>query len=403
MKKILPLLVFIFLFTSNVFAVNEIKVGALLSLTGDWSSLGQTSKAAIELAVTDINKFSQSIGSSTKINLRIEDTKLDPQTAYEKLQLLNKAGYKIIIGPQSSAEILGLKKYADENGILIISMGSTASNLSTPDDNIFRMCPEQFQEAKAVVSLIQDDGIKYIIPVYRLDIGNEGLYKSVYDVANEEKLFLTEPVSYTTDAMEFANVLELIKNKITEASSKFPLSQIGIYLAAFDENMELFRQASTVTELSRVKWYGSDGAALSNVLISNSVASDFAIKADYPCPIFGLDNNASEKWLPVKRAVQDITGIEPDAFALSAYDAMWLIVISQTMNNFSKDINKIKSSLIQSASNYYGLTGWTHFNAAGDRQFGNFDYWIVKKNDDGTYSWVKVDSYNGMSGDIIGN
>lgn len=402
MKKILSLLVFIFLISSTAFSANEIKIGALLSLTGEWSSLGLNSKAAIELAVSDANRFLQSINSNTKINLRIEDTKLDPQTALDKLMLLNKAGYKLIIGPQSSAEILGLKKYADENGILIISMGSTASNLSV-NDNIFRMCPDDHQEAKAIVSLMQDDGIKYIVPVYRLDIGNEGLYKSVYDVANTEKLFLTEPVSYTTDATEFGNVLDLIKNKITEATSKFPMSQIGIYLAAFDENMELFREASTIPELSRVKWYGSDGAALSQVLISNSVASDFAIKADYPCPIFGLDNRAAEKWMPIKKVIQDKTGIEPDAFALSAYDALWLIINAQTLNNYSKDINKIKSAFTQSAANYYGLTGWTQLNSSGDRQFGNFDYWIVKKNDDGTYSWVQADSYDGMSGTITGN
>lgn len=402
MKKLFPLLAFIFLFTSNVFPANEIKVGALLSLTGEWSSLGLNSKAAIELAVNDANRFLQSVNSNTKINLRIEDTKLDPHTALEKLMLLNKAGYKLIIGPQSSSEILGLKKYADENGILIVSMGSTASNLSI-DDNIFRMCPDDHQEAQAIVSLMQDDGIKYIVPVYRLDIGNEGLYKSMYDVASEEKLFLTEPVSYTTDATEFGNVLELIKNKIIEATSKFPMSQIGIYLAAFDENMELFREASTIPELSRVKWYGSDGAALSQVLISNSVASDFAIKADYPCPIFGLDNRASEKWMPIKKIIQDKTGIEPDAFSLSSYDALWLIVNAQTLNNYSADINKIKSAFTQSAANYYGLTGWTQLNSAGDRQFGNFDYWIVKKNEDGTYSWVQADSYDGMSGDILGN
>lgn len=401
MKKIY-FLIFALLTITNLYS-QDIKVGALLSLTGEWSSLGINSKTALEIAKSDIDKYLTSVNSKVKIDLRIEDTKLDPQTALDKLKELNLAGYKIIIGPQSSAEIFAIKKYADENNILIISQSSTASNLSIPDDNIFRMCPDDFSEAKAITSLITDDNIKYIIPVYRLDIGNEGLYKSVYDVAISEKILVSEPVTYTDDSENFENIVANIKTKLSEALTKFPNSQIGIYLAAFDENMDLFREASKSSDLGKVKWYGSDGAALSKVLISNSVASDFAIRVDYPCPIFGLDNNASEKWMPVKKAIYESTRIEADAFALATYDALWLVYLSQISNGFSKDINVIKNSFTGMASNYYGLTGWTHLNASGDRQFGNFDYWIVRKNNDGNYEWVKVDSYDGMSGNIIGN
>jgi len=315
------------------------RYSALLSLTGEWSSLGINSRAALEIAKADIEKYLTSINSKARIDLRIEDTKLDPQTALDKLKLLNLAGYKIVIGPQSSAEILGIKKYADENNMLIISQSSTASDLSVAGDNIFRLCPDDLGEAKAITSLILDDNIKYLIPVYRLDIGNEGLYKSLNDVATKEKLFVSEPITYTDDSENFDNILDKLKIKLNEALSKFPNTQIGVYLAAFDENMEIFREAYKFPELEKVKWYGSDGAALSKVLISNSVASDFAISVDYPCPIFGLENNASEKWMPVKKAIFESTRMEADAFALATYDALWIVYLSQISNGISTFAN----------------------------------------------------------------
>src|SRR5689334_11230970 len=43
--------------TDNTPPQQTIKVGALLSLTGNWSSLGINSKAALEIAAADINSY----------------------------------------------------------------------------------------------------------------------------------------------------------------------------------------------------------------------------------------------------------------------------------------------------------------------------------------------------------
>ena len=84
-----------------------------------------------------------------------------------------------VIGPQSSAEVARIKPYADANNILVISQGSTASSLAIPGDNILRFCPNDTREAEALVALLQHDGIRAIVPLWRNDAGNNGLHDSV--------------------------------------------------------------------------------------------------------------------------------------------------------------------------------------------------------------------------------
>lgn len=80
--------------------------------------------------------FFSDFNSTAKVKLIIEDTKTDPEVALEKLRNLSEMGIRVVIGPDSSAEVEAVKAYADENGILVISQSSTAISLAIPGDNV---------------------------------------------------------------------------------------------------------------------------------------------------------------------------------------------------------------------------------------------------------------------------
>ena len=84
---------------------SDITVGALLSLTGSWSTLGLTSRALLQMAVAEINSFFASVGSPGRVRLQVEDTALDPKAAVNALKVLAGSGARLVIGPQSSAEV----------------------------------------------------------------------------------------------------------------------------------------------------------------------------------------------------------------------------------------------------------------------------------------------------------
>ena len=89
--------------------------------------------------------------------------------------------------------------------------------------------------------------------------------------------------------------------------------------------MDVFQSAQSDLTLSSTTWYGSDGVALSAALTGDATAAAFAASVDYPNPIFGLDDSLQSEWQPIADAIEARTGIQPDAFALSAYDALFVV------------------------------------------------------------------------------
>jgi branched-chain amino acid transport system substrate-binding protein len=125
---------------------NHFVVGALLSLTGPGRTLGQTSEAALQPAADDLNAQLSGQGSATRVSVRVEDTGLDPARALDRLRTLAGEGVRVFVGPQSSSEVAALKPFADSAGVVVLSQGSTASSLSIPDDNVFRLVPDDSHE-----------------------------------------------------------------------------------------------------------------------------------------------------------------------------------------------------------------------------------------------------------------
>src|SRR5436190_23004575 len=155
------------------------KVGVLVSLTGSWSSLGQNTVAALQIAEEQIEAEAIRQHGGYRFHFFVRDTQLDPSQALDAITDLDRRGVKIVIGPQTSAEVARIKPYADAHNILVISQGSTASSLAIPGDNIFRFCPNDTREAEALVALLRHDGIRAIVPLWRNDAGNNGLHNSV--------------------------------------------------------------------------------------------------------------------------------------------------------------------------------------------------------------------------------
>lgn len=112
----------------------------------------------------------------------------------------------------------------------------------------------------------------------------------------------------------------------------------------------------------------------------------------YPCPIFGLDDALATKWLPVANQIRAQTGITPDAFALSAYDALWIAVQAHVKVRRVGAVAAFKRALVETAASYTGITGPTTLNAAGDRRLGSFDFWGVCGTGS-AFQWIRLASY----------
>ena len=371
----------------------EFKIGVLASLTGSGNSLGQDTVAALQIATDQLDAEAKANQGGYRFHLFVRDTQQDPVKALAAIKDLDKRGVQIIVGPQTSAEVAMIKPFADAHNILVISQGSTASSLAIAGDNIFRFCPNDKREAAAIVALMQHDGIHAIVPLWRNDAGNNGLHDSVKAAFENIGGTVTSGFQYQPTTTDFsaatASVASQIQSLVTAGADP---NSIAIYLAAFDEAVGVFHSAATNFTLSSTRWYGSDGVALSAALTGDASASAFAASAYYPNPTFGLDDALQKLWQPVANAIEARTGITPDAFALSAYDALFVVERALRVTGNLKDFSSFKSAFVDAANAYSGVTGSTALDTAGDRLSADFDFWAVRQVN-GTFSWVRIGTY----------
>lgn len=375
---------------------DELVIGGLFSRTGNWNTLGRNAEVALELAVADANVALADNGSDLRVRAEVVDTRLDPQGALAGLNQLIAGGARFVVGPQSSAEVAALKATADAAGVLLLSPSSTAGSLAIAGDNVFRFTPSDGPEGEAIAALMQADGVRAVVPVWRDDAGNSGLEAATRRAFTALGGTVTTGVRYGATTSDFSATVASLRTDVSAAQAQVGAGNVAVYLAAFDEVVGLFRRAQSDPVLSSVRWYGSDGVALSTALSGDAQAAAFAVRSGYPNPVFGLDPAAAPLAAPLLARIEARTGIAPDAFALAVYDAARVAVQAYVAARAAPEPAALRVYLAQAANAYFGATGWTALNEAGDRRYGVFDFWALRA---GTPApvWTRVAQYHPAS------
>ncbi len=367
-----------------------ISVVGLFSLTGNWSSLGITSKAALEVASEDINQYLTAKKVNYGIKFTVYDTKLDAELTKSYFTKAKNEGAKFIIGPQSSAELAALKPLSDDAELLVVSQSSTAGSLAIPKDAIFRFCPPDKIEGAATAATIYAKGFRGLVTVSRDDAGNKGLQTSTGAAFTAKGGQTVATAPYATSGANYTALIASIKGQVNTLIGVHGADKVGIYLASFDEGIEIFKLAAADPVLNSVKWFGGDGVVLSTAFLNDAAVAEFAIKTGFFAPSFGLPVATESQWKPIAARIKAKTGIEPDAFALAAYDIAWMIVYTLEANNGSTiDFSNTKGRFTVQANARSGIVGAEALDVNGDRASGTFDYFGIVK-EGSAYVWKLV-------------
>ena len=367
-----------------------VDVRGLFSLTGNWSSLGVTSNAAIQLAMEDINTYLAKKNAGFRIASSVSDTKLDTVLAKSLFTKAKNEKIHFVIGPQSSAELAALKPLSDAANIIVVSQSSTAGSLAIANDNIFRFCPSDKIEGAAMANTIAKKGFKGLVTVSRDDAGNKGLQTSTGAAFTTAGGQVAAIAPYATTTTDYTPVVASIKTQLNTMIATYGADKAAIYLASFDEGTAILKLAAADPVLSSVKWFGGDGVVLSTAFLNDAAVADFVIKTSFFAPSFGLSAATQDKWAPVAARIKAKTGTDPDAFALVAYDAMWTIAYTlEATNGSTTDFAALKTAFVENANKNTGIAGAETLDEFGDRANGTFDYFSIVKN--GTsYAWQLV-------------
>jgi ABC-type branched-subunit amino acid transport system substrate-binding protein len=355
-----------------------------------------------------VNKHFEDINSSSHFRILMADSRTSPEESLAAIKKLQENGAKIIVGPATSTAVSAVREYADVNDIILLSYASTSPLLSIKGDNLFRLVPDDTYQGKIIAQRMINDGIRVIVPIWRGDIYGNGLYNSTK--FNFEKLGgkVEEGIKYHPFTGKFATSLHRINfimwNKdleklsltVSDAVRKYGVSSVGVYVISFDEITPILIQSPLHEILEKVRWYGSDSIAQNHHITKNVDSATFAMKTNFSNPLYSINNETEKSHALEEELEKKLHEVGSITYPAIAYDSYWIAALSLDKNSTvnSKDKENLtrpfKEIVVESAESFEGMSGQIKLNAAGDRMGGNYDFWIVgKDNDTQSYEWKK--------------
>jgi len=366
-----------------------IPIGVLLSLTGDFSSYGVRAQATVNIAQTEINNYTASLGIPSTFKFYIEDFQTQPSVALTSLQSLYSEGCKVVIGGMTSGAMAAIDSYADTNQIIVIDGTSTAAraSIAPPGDYEYRVVPAAEAEGAALAAAFMSKGFTNVAMVsaedtYSLSIRDA--FKSAWSAAGGNLVAdITYAYPTTTDFTVVINTLETQVAPLLSAGKP-----VAIFANMWEDVATMLSQANTSNStLLNLTWFGPDTLSQDTVIIQNAGAIATRVKlisVQLAAPL-------TFEHLALNQEVNQSIGQIPDIYALATYDAAWVAALA-ILNAGKYDVAAIRAAIPTVAAKYWGATGNTQLNSSGDRVTMDMEFWAVLQS-----KWERVATYSSVN------
>lgn len=324
----------------------EIKVGAILPLTGAGAAYGEAAKRGIELAAEELNNNGGIQGQRLKVIF--EDSQADPKTgvaAFQKLVTVDKV--PVVLGDLLSAVTLSVAPLANSKKVVLLSPASSSPKLTEAGDYVFRNCPSDVYEGSIMAEYANERGYRRVAI---LRINNEyGL--GIGDVF--KKAFTTKGGSIVADEFYDENSTDF-RTQITKIAASQPEA---VYLLGYKQMGYVLRQA---------KEQGLKPQFLSTVTFEDpeilKIAGDAANGVIYSASSFDpkSDKGVVHEFATAFEAKYHSS---PDIFAGLSYDALKILAIA--LSGHGTESENIKNGLYK-VKGYRGVAGETSIDDNGD-------------------------------------
>lgn len=372
--------------------INEITIGALIPLSGDYANQGNEILAALNLSVEDINASFEKNNKTTRIQLIYADTETDPATANLEMQSFISQDIRIIIGPLTSVEINGVMDAINTSDNLLISPSSTLISLAVANDNIFRIVPNDSKMVEATVEVMWNQGIRSIAILYMDDAWGQSLAGLMQETFTAKGGTYLGDVSYLgSRGSELNEKLDELSSLVDPALADTDPSSVAVQMISLDVGSFLLDLASSDTTLEKVKWFGCDGYVNTDELfLYYRAGSEFAEQIEFTSPIFGSPSTEASDAV-IDRIVSQ-THSTPSAYSLLTYDALTVAAKVLSAAGEEATLDELKTQLEITCASHSGITGNMSLNNAGDRENGSYFFWQIVSDGD-SYKWEHTITY----------
>lgn len=350
----------------------DVVIGAVLPITGPDAETGKGAQDAIDLALTQATSYyTKTAGLNINFMFDIRDSASDPATTLTQVKKLHEAGVTMMLLGGNSADLSAVQQYCKDNQIIVLGTRSTAVTLADSDDLIYRLTPDDSNQAKALVRLIEAQGKKHLVILYRDDVYGQGLQEAISEVFTGEVDRYSYPV-YETD---FSSLVKIATAAVEKTGRYEETAVVVIGLT------EVVRLLETVEDgpLTSVSWYGTDGIAQSRNLLSSPHAVSNALKTNLTCATF--DIYAQKVFSPMHQmSVSYLSQAIGDTTVgwneISNYDAAWMAMNAYALT--SPDANSRELwSFINNPYGAGGIAGLYVVNDAQDQSLSMYSFYTV--------------------------
>lgn len=365
---------------------------------GSTTSRSEEALAAVQLAEDDFNRHLRKAWAGWTLDVRVEDTAGDPATALQKVTGLHEDGIDIVIGPHFDAELLHIKDYVDDNGMLVISHASAFSALAIPDDAVFRLVPSDGQNAKALAKVLRSLPPNVWVTIWRGDAWGDGMAEAVKREFEAIGGTMDNAVRYDPDTTDFTEHASLLAERVKHhlAAHVEYVEPVGVLAVTHREIRDIGRAAAEHGSFKRAHGVGDDAE-----LDGTGLLSEHCTWVEPPCRRLvsgasllpgGLVNrqfpvfhsiSAVHFNLPIGAAGERVIdtmsekfGHRPDESVLAIYDAVWVAGLSILAAD-STDAGSVLQEVRAVTEDYDAALGTISLDEAGDLVADHYGIWWV--------------------------
>jgi branched-chain amino acid transport system substrate-binding protein len=338
MRRLLPSLACLVLATAacgsgGSGAQDPIKVGLIVSLTGNYTPLGSEDKKAVELAVEQLNNGGGLLGR--KVELVARDDKTAPDqgiVAYNQI----KGEIDALIGPVFSNSALAIEPLAQRDKMPYLSLAPAQEQVEPVKSYVFVTPALSSMYAERYLQYIQATGLKTIAVAYDS--------KSAYSVSGHKAMVALAPKygvtlavdeSYETTTSDFSPLFTHVRGSAAEAlvfwGSGAPGVTAAKQYAAAGLKVPLFLTASQASKL----WLEPMGAAAEGMTVQSAIG---VVGEQLP------DGRQKQVIEQMAKPYQQKHGYPPPQFAQDGYSAS-LLLFEAIKKAGSTDKAKVQQAL----------------------------------------------------------
>jgi branched-chain amino acid transport system substrate-binding protein len=337
----------------------SVVVGIMTPLTGDVASWGDMQRKATELALSDL-KGSGELGS---LDLKViyEDDKAEPKNgvnAFQKLVDADRA--PIVVGSPASTVTLAVAPMANQQQVVLLSSGSTATAVGKAGPYVFRIMPSDEVQAKNMSDWALELGYKRIAIIYVENAWGRGLIDHFVTDLEGEGGMVVASESSKPDTTDFRAQLNRVRATKPDAIYAPLYTRAAGLMIRQAREMGIDQQFLGADVYSTPELVEAGGKAVNGVLYTT----------------FG--EYKGKEYQDFAQRYKSMYGREPENYASYCYDAFRIAIhaIHKIPQGRPVDGASIRQSLL-SIKDYHGVTGLTNFSGRNSAEGKKFDRMMV--------------------------